>query len=102
MTQNVGQHKLRHGKQKQCSTSTSAHVASVMKFGFSLSVYLWESVVVRFVVIDFIGVFCGFCVAHLLVVCVVYCFVCLRPVFCVPNVSSVSRLSMLDCPFGCL
>jgi hypothetical protein len=41
-------------KQKQCSTSTSAHVASVMKFGFSLSVYLWESVVVRFVVITFI------------------------------------------------
>ena len=28
------------------------------------------------------------------------CFVCLRTVSCVPNVASVSMLSILDCPFG--
>jgi hypothetical protein len=28
------------------------------------------------------------------------CFVCLRPVSCVPNVTSVSGLSILDCHFG--
>jgi len=28
------------------------------------------------------------------------CFVFLRPVSCVPNVFSVSGLSILDCPFG--
>jgi hypothetical protein len=28
--------------------------------------------------------------------------VCLRPMSCVPNVSSVSGLSILDCPFGFL
>ena len=30
------------------------------------------------------------------------CFVCRRPVSCVPNVASVSGLSILDCPFGFL
>jgi len=30
--------------------------------------------------------------------CFVLCFVCRRPVSCVPNVVSVSRLSILDCP----
>jgi hypothetical protein len=33
-----------------------------------------------------------------LVVSVVLCFACLRPVSCVPNVANVSRLSILDCP----
>jgi len=28
------------------------------------------------------------------------CFVCLRPVFCVPNVASVSGVSILDCHYG--
>jgi hypothetical protein len=31
-----------------------------------------------------------------------FCFVCLRPVSCVPNVASVSGLSILDCPLGFL
>ena len=30
------------------------------------------------------------------------CFVCLRPVTLVPNVYSVSGLSIIDCPFGFL
>ena len=30
----------------------------------------------------------------------VFCIVYLRPVFCVPNVASVSGLSILDFPFG--
>ena len=39
----------------------------------------------------------------ILVFCVgFFCFVCLRPVSCVPNVASVSGLSILDCPFGFL
>jgi hypothetical protein len=33
---------------------------------------------------------------------VLFCFVCLRLVSCVPNVASFSRLSILDCPFGFL
>jgi len=38
-----------------------------------------------------------------LVFCVVYfCFLCLRPVSCVPNVASVSGLSIRDCTFGFL
>jgi hypothetical protein len=28
-----------------------------------------------------------------------FCCICLRPVSCVPNVASVSRLCFLDCPF---
>ena len=35
-------------------------------------------------------------------VVVLFCFVCLRPVSCVPNVAKVSGLSILDCPFGFL
>jgi hypothetical protein len=31
-----------------------------------------------------------------------WCFVCLRPVSCVPNVAGVSGLPILDCPFGFL
>ena len=46
------------------------------------------------------------CVAHLfsfLYCFVFFCFVCrLRYVFYVCNVASVSGLSILDCPFGCL
>ena len=34
--------------------------------------------------------------------CYVLCFVCLRPVSCLPNVANFSRLSILDYPFGCL
>ena len=34
--------------------------------------------------------------------CCVFCFVCLRPVFCVPNVVIVSELSILNCHFGFL
>ena len=42
-------------------------------------------------------------VALFLVFCVmVFCFVCLRLVLCVPNVARVSELSFLDCPFGFL
>ena len=29
-----------------------------------------------------------------------FCFVCLRPVSCVPNIGSVSGLSVFDCSFG--
>ena len=43
-------------------------------------------------------VFGGVRVAHLLVFCVVV-VVSLCPVYCVPNVASFSRLSILDCPF---
>ena len=35
-------------------------------------------------------------------VCVFFCFVCLRPVSCVPNVASFSGLSTLYCLFGFL
>jgi hypothetical protein len=28
-----------------------------------------------------------------------FCFICLRPVFCVPNVANLSALSILDCPY---
>jgi hypothetical protein len=34
--------------------------------------------------------------------CCVFCFVCLHPVSCMPNVASVSALSILNCPFGFL
>ena len=37
-----------------------------------------------------------------LIFCVVFCFPCFRPLFCLPNVASVSRLTILDCPFGFL
>ena len=42
---------------------------------------------------------CGmFRVAHLYkFLCHVFYFVCLRPVSCVPNVASISGLSVLDC-----
>jgi hypothetical protein len=36
-------------------------------------------------------------VAHLFCV---FCFVCLRPASCVPNVASVARLSIRDCSVG--
>jgi len=37
-----------------------------------------------------------------LVFCVVFHFVCLRPVSCVPNVASFSELFIIDFPFGFL
>ena len=43
-------------------------------------------------------VFGGARVLIFLIFCVVLCFVCLRPVSCVPNVASFSVLSILDCP----
>ena len=44
----------------------------------------------------------GVCVAHRSVFYVVFCFVCLHPVSCVPYVATLSELSILDCPFGFL
>ena len=41
-------------------------------------------------------IFGGVCVAPYLVFSVVLCFVCLRPLSCVPNVASVSGLSSHD------
>ena len=48
-------------------------------------------------------VFGGVYVAHIFsfLYCVI-CFACLRPVSCVPNISSFSGLSILDCSFGFL
>jgi len=34
--------------------------------------------------------------------CCVFCFVCLRPVSCMPNVASISGLSIPHCPFDFL
>ena len=34
--------------------------------------------------------------------CFAFCLVCFRPVSCVSNITSVSWLSILDCPFGFL
>jgi hypothetical protein len=48
-------------------------------------------------------VFGGVRVAHLFsFLCRVFCFVCLRPVSCVPNVANMSGFSILDCSFGFL
>jgi hypothetical protein len=50
-------------------------------------------------------VFGGVCVAHLfsLLCCVAFlCFAYFNPVSCVPNVASISGLSILDCTFGFL
>ena len=47
-------------------------------------------------------VFRGVRVVHLFFLCCVFVFVCLRAVSCVPYVASVSRLSILDYPFGFL
>ena len=45
--------------------------------------------------------FDGVIVAHIFsFLCCVFCFVYLRPVSCVPNVVSISGLSVSDCPFG--
>jgi hypothetical protein len=46
--------------------------------------------------VNFVGV--GH-VAHRFLLCFVFCFDCLHPVSCVLNVTSVSGLSILDCPF---
>jgi hypothetical protein len=47
--------------------------------------------------------FRGVRVAHLFnFLCYVFCFVCLRPVSCVPYVVGFSGVSILDCPFGFL
>jgi hypothetical protein len=47
-------------------------------------------------------VFGSVCVAHLfsIMCCVFLCFVCLRPVSGLLNVSCLFGLSILDCPFG--
>ena len=51
--------------------------------------------------LGFTWVFGGVHVAHLFsFLCCVFCFICLRPVSRVPNVASVSGLSILDSPFG--
>jgi len=48
-------------------------------------------------------VFGGVRVAHhFSFLCCVFCFVCLRPVSCVPYIVSFSGLSILDYPFGFL
>ena len=53
--------------------------------------------------LDSPSVFGRLCVSHpFSFVCSVLCFVCLRPVSCVPSAASVSGLSILDCPFGFL
>ena len=45
----------------------------------------------------------GVCVPHLFsFLCCYFCFVCLHPVSCLPNVASVSELFILDFPFGFL
>ena len=45
--------------------------------------------------------FGGVRVAHFLVFCVVfYCFISLHSVSCLPNVASVSEMSILDSPFN--
>ena len=43
---------------------------------------------------------CSFFVLVFCVVFVLFYFVCLRPVSCVPDVACVSILFILDCPFG--
>ena len=45
------------------------------------------------------NVYCALC--GVLFFCVL-CFICLLPVSCVPQVASVSGLSILNCPFGFL
>ena len=48
-------------------------------------------------------IFVGSVLLIILVICVVFfCFVCLCPVSCVPDVATVSGLSIPDCPFGFL
>ena len=44
----------------------------------------------------------GSVLISVLVFCVLLFFFCHRPVSCVPNVASVSGLSILDCHFGFL
>ena len=45
----------------------------------------------------------GVCVAHLFsFLCCVFCFVCLCPLSCVPNIVSLSGLFILDYHFGIL
>ena len=54
---------------------------------------------------EYTPVYGGVRVVHLFIFlcCVVFfCFVCLRPVSCVPNVTSVFGLFILACPFGFL
>ena len=59
---------------------------------------------VLIIFLDFYVVFYGgVSVAHLFrFLCCVFCFVCLPPVSCAPNVACVSALPTLDCPFGFL
>jgi hypothetical protein len=53
--------------------------------------------VVFFVLFVFVLCLVSGGVQHFL--CCVFCFVCLRPVSCAPNVAGFSALSILDCPF---
>ena len=64
---------------------------------------------VGFVLLIFLGVcvvwvFCGVCVTYLFrcLCCVSFFYLFFFPVCCMPNVTSVSGLSILDCPFGFL
>ena len=45
--------------------------------------------------------FAGFVHLFYFVLCYVFVFVCFRSVSCVPNVTSVSRLYILDCSVCC-
>ena len=47
-------------------------------------------------------VFGGVRVAHLFCSMLCFCFVCLHPVSCVPDVACVAGLSILHCPIGFL
>jgi len=49
----------------------------------------------------FTSVFGGVCVAHRFsfLSCFIFVFFCLRSLLCVPNVASISELSILYCPF---
>ena len=48
-------------------------------------------------------VFGGVCVVrHFSFLCRVFCFVCLRPVSCMPNDADVSGLFIVDYLFDCL
>jgi hypothetical protein len=48
-----------------------------------------------FLMVSLLLIFLIFCA-------VFFCFVCLRPVSCVPNVGSVCGVPFHDCPFGFL
>ena len=55
--------------------------------------------VLLIVLVFCVVVFGGIRAAHRFNFLYCFCFVCLRPVSCVPNVASFSGLSIRDCPF---